>query len=705
MRTQLAVPRNGLLGPETYNQLFTMHGTTMIFLGIMPLALGFANYFVPLMIGARDMAFPRLNALSFWLLLFGGVFLHFSFLGGGAPDFGWFAYPPLTEQPYTSHPGPEYWALGLAVTSVGTIATAINLIVTVVTLRAPGMTAGRLPVFVWMMVVTAVLIVLAMPSLTAAQVMLLADRQIGTRFFDPTSNGSPLLWQHLFWFFGHPEVYILALPAFGVISEVVPVFSRKPIFGYAFIVGSGIAIGFYSLLVWAHHMFAVGMGQVPDAFFSAASMIIAVPTGIKIFSWLLTMWGGRLRLTTALLFALGFIVVFTIGGVSGVHFAMVPVDWQTTDTYYVVAHFHYVMVGGSLMALFAATYYWLPKITGRLLDERLGKWHFWSTFIGFNLTFFPMHIQGLMGMPRRVYTYPDLPWWGALNMIETIGAYILGASILLMVWNVWISQRRGAPAGDNPWDAWTLEWATTSPPPAHNFNALPPISSARPLWDVQHGARDGRDGRGGRGNGDERTTDASDASGEVSAIELLPAPVLGTLTFIASEVVFFGSLIVAYLAYRTRSPDGPRPSDLDVPITALFSLALLASSATVALAGRRLHRGDQRGFVLWLLATIALAVIFLVGQATEYVRLFAANVTVQRNLFTSAFFTLTGFHGLHVLIGVVALGVLAFLGYRGEFRRGRESKRSAVEAVSTYWHFVDAVWVVIFAVVYLWSLA
>jgi cytochrome c oxidase subunit I len=687
MRIQLAVPRASFLGPVEYNAVFTMHGTTMIFLVVMPMLLGFANYFVPLMIGARDMAYPKLNAWSYWLLLFGALVLHFSFLAGAPPDTGWFSYVPLSGYPYSTSSAVDYWALGLLVTSVGTIATGLNLVVTVVKLRAPGMTPFRIPIFVWMSAITGVLILGAIPALTAAQIMLLFDRYLGTHFFDVAAGGDPLLWQHLFWYFGHPEVYIMALPAFGMISEIVPVFSRKPIFGYPFVVGSGIAIAFYSFLVWAHHMFAVGMGFVAEAFFGASSMIIAVPTGIKVFSWLATMQGGRIRFTTPMLYAAGFIAMFTIGGISGVHFAVVPVDWQTTDTYYVVAHFHYVLFGGSAFAILGATHYWFPKMAGRMLDDRLGRWGFWLMFLGFNLTFFPMHILGLMGMPRRVYTYPDLPGWGALNMVQTIGAFVMGIATLVVLWNVYKSLTRGQPAGDNPWEAWTLEWATSSPPPPDNFKALPAIRSARPLRDLGHG--------------DVALTPRSENSPQSSFFDRLPTPILGMFAFIFSEATFFGALIVAYLEYRRRSPSGPTPEDLGILTTALFSVALFASSATVVMAERRLKRDDHRGFMTWLLVTIGLGAVFLIGQIGEYVQMYAHGITIGSNLFTSAFFTLTGFHGLHVMIGLVALAVVAGLAYAGDFRRGR---RGAVEATAIYWHFVDGVWVVVFSIVYLWTL-
>jgi cytochrome c oxidase subunit I len=685
MRVQLSRPRETVLSPETYNWLFTMHGTTMIFLVVMPLLLGLANYFLPLQIGARDMAFPRLNALSFWLLLFGGLLLYFCFFSAAPPDVGWFAYAPLTERPFSTNQGVDYWILGLLVTGAGTIATGLNLIVTTARMRCPGMTPRRIPVFVWMSFITGLLIIWAIPTLTAAQVMLLFDRTLGTSFFVAAQGGDPLLWQHLFWFFGHPEVYIMVLPAFGILSEVVPVFSRKPIFGYTVVVASGAAIAFYSMLVWAHHMFAVGLGQLPEAFFGATSLIIAIPTGIKIFSWLGTMWGGRLRLTTSMLFAIGFIAMFTIGGLSGVHFAIYPVDWQTTDSYYVVAHFHYVLFGGTFFGILAGLYYWFPKMSGRLLSERIGKWHFWLTFLGFNLTFFPMHFLGLMGMPRRVYTYPDLPWWGFWNTVVSVGAFLLGFSVLVLLWNVGLSLRRGEPAGDNPWEAWTLEWSTTSPPPPDNFAAIPVVGDVRPLW------------RGARAPVVSAPAQAPPAW--EGFLERAPRALLGTYTFITSEVFFFGALIVAFVAYRTRSTSGPGPDVLDVPRMAVFSVALWASSATLAYADRRLARDDYRGFRLGVLATIALGAIFLVGELTEWGQLIRGGVTIDRNLFTSAFYTLTGFHGLHVLAGLVALGVLVYMAY--DMRPGH---RVAVQAVSTYWHFVDALWVVIFSLVYLWTL-
>jgi cytochrome c oxidase subunit 1/cytochrome c oxidase subunit I+III len=466
--------------------MFTMHGTTMIFLFVMPMLTGFSTYILPLMIGARDMAFPRLNALSFWIQLFGGIILYFSFLSSGAPNAGWFMYTPLSEKAFSSNAGIDYWIVGLVCIGIGTLAAAINFAVTIFCLRAPGLTIRRLPLFVWMTLVNSFLMIGAMPILNAALVLLLADRFFNAHIFDPAGGGSALLWQHYFWAFGHPEVYIMILPAFGIISEVIPVFSGKPIYGYEFVAASSVAIAFLSFTVWAHHMFAVGMGHLANLFFGFSSMLIAVPTGIKIFNWTATMYGGRIRFTSAMMFAVAFLITFTIGGLSGVSFAVFPLDWQLTDTYYLVAHFHYVLFGGSVFAIFAGFYYWFPKFSGRLMSERLGRWHFWMTFIGFNLTFFVQHILGLAGMPRRVFTYPDLPGWATMNLISSIGAFMLGISVLVFIWNIFDSVSNGEIAGDNPWDAWTLEWATTSPPPPENFTRVPPVRGRRPLWDLAH---------------------------------------------------------------------------------------------------------------------------------------------------------------------------------------------------------------------------
>ncbi len=486
IRAQLSSPNNTFLSPEAYNQIFTMHGTTMVFLVVMPLMIGFGVYLVPLMIGTRDMAFPRLNALSFWLFFFGGLMLYYSFVAGGAPDAGWFSYAPLSERPYATTNGVDYWAVGLLSIGIGSLAGGINFVVTILTMRAPGMKLTSMPMFVWTTLINGVILVGALPPLNAALVMLEFDRQLGAHFFRTQEGGSSLLWQHYFWAFGHPEVYIMILPGFGMISEIIPVFSRKPLFGYVFVAGSTVAIMFLSFAVYAHHMFTVGLGPAWEAAFGFSSMLIAVPTGIKIFNWCFTMIGGRIRFTTPMLFCTSFLLMFTIGGITGVLFSVVPIDWQTHNSYFVVAHMHYVLFGGSAFALFGGAYYWFPKITGKMLSEKLGKLHFWLTFIGFNMTFFIQHILGIIGMPRRIYTYPNIEGWGWMNLLSSVGAVVLAVSVIVFILNVFLSLAKKEKAPANPWDAWTLEWATTSPPPIHNFDQLPPIRGRRPLWDLKY---------------------------------------------------------------------------------------------------------------------------------------------------------------------------------------------------------------------------
>jgi cytochrome c oxidase subunit I len=484
MRLQLSGSDNTILGPRIYNELVTMHGSTMIFLFVVPVLAGFGNYMVPLMIGARDMAFPRLNALSFWLFLFGGIAFYMSIFFT-PPSAGWTMYTPLSDNAYLQDGGVDAWIFMIHLTGLSSIVGAINFVATIHNMRAKGMGWGRMPLFIWTILIYSYLLILALPAIAAAVTMLLTDRHFGTAFFDPTGGGSPLLWQHLFWFFGHPEVYIMVLPAFGMISEILPVFARKPIFGYKAIAASTAAIAFLGMLVWAHHMFATPSSTVVLAFFMLSSFAIAVPTGIKIFNWLATLWRGQLVMKTPLYFACGFLGTFVIGGVSGVILAIFPVDWQLTDTYFVVAHLHYVLFGGSVFAIFGGLYYWFPKITGRLMSEGLGKLSFWLMLVGFNLTFLIQHSLGMSGMPRRIYRYEHHPEWQTMNAISSIGSLILGIGVLVTVANVIISVKKGRKAGNDPWKANTLEWFTQSPPPENNFDVVPRVRSVEPMKDIR----------------------------------------------------------------------------------------------------------------------------------------------------------------------------------------------------------------------------
>lgn len=483
MRLQLAFPNNTLLNAEQYNQLFTTHGTAMMFLFAVPIMQGVGLYFVPLMIGTRDVAFPRMNAMGYYVFLIAGVILWLSLFIGQAPDGGWFAYVPLTESRYSPARGLDVWSAVVTLTELAALIAATELIVTIFRMRAPGMSLNRLPLFVWAMLVTSFMVIFAMPAVMVGSSLMTLDRSISTQFFNSDRGGDPLLWQHLFWFFGHPEVYIIFIPALGIVSEVLATFSRRPVVGYPFLVLSIVAIGIISFGLWVHHMFATGLPHVGLSLFSAASTMIAIPSGIQIFSALATLWTGKLYFKTPLLYVLGFIFTFVIGGLTGVMLASVPLDWQVHDTYFVVAHFHYVLIGGALFPLFAGFYYWFPKMTGKLLDERLGKWNFWLTMIGFHVAFFPMHITGLQGMPRRVYTYQAGLGWDQLNLTSTLGALILFVAVLLLVINVLRTLRSGQPAGNNPWGAGTLEWATTSPPQRYNFEPLPAVHSRQPLWE------------------------------------------------------------------------------------------------------------------------------------------------------------------------------------------------------------------------------
>ncbi len=490
IRLQLATPDATLLNPDQYNRIFTMHGTTMVFLVVMPLSAAFFNMVIPLMIGARDVAFPRMNAFSYWAFLFGGIFLNVSFFTGGnilrgelgAPDGGWFGYAPLTLNRFSPGNGIDFWMLGLQILGVASLAGGFNFVVTILNMRAPGMTLFRMPLFVWMTLVTSFLIIFAMPVIAVALFELSFDRLFDANFFNAAKGGTPLLWQHMFWLFGHPEVYILILPAMGIVSEVLPTFSRKPLFGYPFVVFSGVAIGFMSWGVWAHHMYTTGLGSVANSAFGVSTILISIPPGVKIFNWMATLWGGSIKFTTPLYFSVGFIAMFTIGGLTGVTHSIVPSDYQQQDTYYIVAHFHQVLFGGAMFGLFAGIYYWFPKFTGRMMHEGWGKLHFWIMFIGFNLTFQPMMILGLMGMPRRIQTYPDGYGYGFWNMMATVGAFMIASSILVFMYNVVRSLKKGEIAGDDPWDGRTLEWTIPSPPPAYNFAQIPQVHALDDFW-------------------------------------------------------------------------------------------------------------------------------------------------------------------------------------------------------------------------------
>jgi cytochrome c oxidase subunit I len=680
IRLQLAVPNNHLVAPDTFNQLFTLHGTTMIFLVAMPLLFGFVNYILPLQIGARDMAFPRLNAFGYWCQPFGGILLHFSILAGGAPAVGWFSYAPLSETPYSSSPGVDYWAIAIFVLGLGTISFAVNTIATVISCRAPGMTMRRLPLFAWMNFVNSFLILIALPVLNAGLAMILIDRRLDGHFFLPFRGGSAVLWQHIFWAFGHPEVYIVVLPAFGMISEIIPVFSRKPIFGYEFVAASTVAIVVLSSLVWGHHMFTVGMGRALDLFFIITSMLIAIPTGVKVLNWSATLVGGRIRFSVPMLFCIAFLIQFLCAGLTGISHASAALDWQTKNSYFLVAHFHFVFVGAIVFAMLAALPYWFPKMSGRMMSESLGRWTFWLWVIGFNMTFIIQHVLGLYGMPRRVFTYPDIPGWGWMNMVSTIGVFFMGAGSLAMIWNLAHSFFRGKVAGDNPWDAWTLEWATTSPPPHENFLALPPIHSRRPLWDIAN-------------------PDRPDPVVGDDQVVLPDHNKTGILAFLFSEVGFFGVLILAYLFFYAHPQAGPGPKGLDVPRTLVFSVCLFASSFTFWRSEVALHKQRRGSMLGWLGLTIALGVAFLGGQVNEYWKLFQTGVDLSTNMFSTTFFTLTGFHGVHVLIGLITLLIFLWLAWEGDSVSAKFD--AAFKCVGYYWHFVDVVWVFVLFTIYI----
>jgi len=533
IRVQLQGPNGRFVTADMYNMLFTMHGTTMVFLVIMPLSAAFFNLLIPLQIGARDVAFPRLNAFSYWVYLFGSLFMNVSWLMGQAPDGGWFGYSPLTSLQYSSGLNIDFWLLGLQILGVSSLAAAFNFITTIINMRAPGMQLMRMPIFTWMAFVVQFLLVLAFPVITIALVFLQFDRFFGTQFYEAAAGADPLLWQHLFWIFGHPEVYILILPAFGLVSEVLPTFSRKPLFGYPVVVFSGIMIAFLGFGVWAHHMFAVGMGPMADTLFAMTTMLIGIPTGVKIFNWIFTMWGGDLRFTTAMKFAIGLIALFTIGGISGVMHASPPADLQQTDTYFIVAHFHYVLFGGSMMGLFAGVYYYYPKLVGRMMSEKIGTWHFWLSFIGMNLTFMPMHWSGLMGMPRRTWVYDAGQGLDTYNMISSVGAYVQAVAVIVFMWNLWSSRKKGAVAGNDPWGAGTLEWSMPSPPPDYNFAVIPTVTSRYPMWESKP----------------PRSPDGPMKSAKELGIPM-PNPTIKPLIVALFMVLMFASMLLIHLGHQ-----------------------------------------------------------------------------------------------------------------------------------------------------------
>jgi cytochrome c oxidase subunit I+III len=555
MRTQLAQPGERLVGPKEFNQLFSMHGITMIFLFVTPMLSGFGNYFVPLMIGARDMAFPRMNALSYWIYLGAGFFMYSSFLFQLAPNDGWFNYVPLSDSVFTPERNIDFYNLGLLFLTISTTAGAVNFIVTILRMRAPGMSINRMPLFCWALLATSLSVIFALPALSAANIMLELQRKFGFHFFDVKKGGDPLLWQHLFWIFGHPDVYIIFLPAIGIVSTIVPTFSLRPIVAYTWVALATMSTGFIGFGVWVHHMFATGLPQVTLIFYSAASMLITIPSGVQVFAWTATVLTGRPVLRTPMLYVLGFVVVFVVGGVTGVMFAAIPFDQQVTDSYFVVAHFHYVLFGGAVFPIFAAIHYWFPKITGRMMSERLGVVGFWIFFVGFNLTFFPMHISGLLGMPRRVWTYEDGMGWDAYNLLSTIGAFTLAVGILLVVVNVVLSVSRGAVAGPDPWGANTLEWATTSPPPDYNFPVIPTVRSANPNWDPVDRAEDARRLREGLYVLDDghETPATTVLDGDVDRVLAMPSESPWPFALAFALTIFFTLFLVAHFVFAAIS--------------------------------------------------------------------------------------------------------------------------------------------------------
>ncbi|HET7613756.1 MAG TPA: cytochrome c oxidase subunit I [Gemmatimonadaceae bacterium] len=768
MRSQLAVSGERVLSAGTYNELFSMHGVTMIFLYAAPVLSGFSNYVWPLMLGARDMAYPRLNALSYWTYLVAGIFLYTSLPLGAMPNAGWFDYVPYAARAYNPGLNIDFYALTLILLAVSTTVGSVNFITTLFKTRAPGMSINRMPVIVWGTLTASIANLFALPALSAAAAMLYLDRRIGTHFYDPAAGGHPLLWQHLFWMFGHPWVYVIVLPAMGIVSDALPTFCRRPLVGYTFVALSTVMTAMIGFGVWLHHMFATGIAPLALAFFGAASIFITIPSAVAIFAWLGTLWDGKPWYPAPMKFMLGFIALFVIGGVSGVMTAAVPLDWQLTDTYFVVAHLHYVLVGINVFPVIAGVYYWFPKMTGRMMDERLGTWNFWTLFVGVNLVFFPMHIVGLLGMPRRIYSYPAGLGWDTYNLIETVGAFVFAIGVALFAVNVWISRRNGRIAGPNPWDAGTLEWSVSSPPPPYNFAVIPTVGSRHPLWEDRLGEGASRsilargpllaDGRetfatspldaepkavlqmpedtylplalaisiGVIGYGllfglvwlaaigalasavcviawlwpkrvmtEERETETQFGELPVGASGRHNIGWWGMACLVATEAAFFGYLLFSYY-YLGSISTNPWPAVVPrIGLPAINTLILISSSIAVWLAARGIRRNSNAHLVAWLGTAIVLGVVFISLQVVEYGR---EKFSMTHDAYGSLFYTITGFHGAHVIVGLLMLAVVFVRSARGHFSAGRHE---AITNVALYWHFVDAVWLAVFTSLYI----
>ncbi len=747
IRLQLSRPGMNVLVGDFYNQILSLHGSTMQFLFIIPIAVGFGNYLLPLMIGARDMALPRMNAFGYWMYLFGGLLIYASPLFGGIIEGGWVAYFPFSNSEYQPSAGMDTWILGLQLIGFSSIFGGVNFIATSINLRAPGMGWRQFPMFGWALLATSFLTVLATPGITAATMLTYLDRVVGISWYNPAIGGDPILYQHLFWFYSHPAVYIMVLPWFGIVSEILPTFSRKPIFGYTALAGATMGIAFVSFLVWAHHMFTAMGSPLLNSIFAFTTMLVAVPTGVKIFNWLATIWRGKLTFNTAMMMTLGFIFLFTIGGITGVALAVVPFDWQMQDSYWVVAHFHNVLIGGSIFIVMAGIFYWFPKMSGRFLNERLGKWLFWLWFVGFNVTYMPQYVLGLLGMPRRIYTYQAGLGWEVWNMISSIGSLMLAAGFLLFVYNIVISLRGPKTAGANPWDGYTLEWATASPPAEHNFDVELPteFKSERPLYGWKKlGLWPGKDIKKLEPSQIHLpnaslwpfvaslgltvflaglvlkgpllwaglaialyavVTWAMEPAFESDEIELEVAHhnrskinngMLGTYWFLGSEASLFLILFSGYF-YLLLTGRMVFPEEMpSIQLALLNTLFLVSSSFTAHFAHHGLAHNRRKTFLGLLGATLGLATVFLAVTGIEW-RALLINEDPAQNLYLSAFFTITGLHALHVIVGVIMFLIAFVRGLRGHFT---PKLHNGVEVPVAYWHLVDVVWIFVLLIVY-----